>query len=43
MDLDLIAKFIGFGTFKAMAIYFTFLAVMGFVGYGIYIGQKGDR
>lgn len=38
-----LANYIGFGSFKGMVLYFSFLAVIAFVGYGVYIGQKGKN
>lgn len=43
MDLELLANNVGFGSFKGMIMYFAFLSIIGFLGYGIYIGQKGSK
>lgn len=43
MDFQVIAQTVGFGSFKGMIMYFSFLSMVAFIGYGIYIGQKGSK
>lgn len=43
MDLQVIAKFIGFGSFSGMIMYFVWLGFVALSGYVIYIGQKGGN
>lgn len=40
MELDLIAHYVGFGSFKGMVLYFLFLISFALIGYMIYSSQK---